>query len=844
MLEFFFYVTACAGFGAIVWITKPWHFVSFHSPKNAPSSAIKKVPAAGSPPQAAPQAVDREPIQLKAFQSAKAGWIKVASARDLLGLVQAHTVLEHIYIQSRLSKQVFERDLLPSLHKYAEFVQLMPASESHHHAHAGGLLTHTLEMVLATLTWRKGMFFPEGAVAEVTSAQQDEWTYVVFYAALLHDIGKVMTDLRVTWHRKDLPQPIRWMPVTGTLWELSLGHKASGEYIVGFTPKGNRDYAAHSRLAVTLLQQIAPSSALSFLAKCPPAFESLQEYLTGQDKKSLLARLISRSDQTSTAKALLEGIKSRFPTSNSVPLVELLMDAIRSMLKHGTELPLNRSGAAGWVHDGSLWFVAKRLSDAVRAHIKKHAPDESIPGEAKNDRLFDTWQEYGCIMPNPNTGQAIWHVDVNGSINPKVLKNEADSGAMDGNYTHSLSMLRFPLQKIFDSESLYPLPMVGQIVVRNVRKVEAPYESIATSQDPVESPDSSADTPANQSDDQEVEALLPAVEDDKADAVLHVQSNTQAESLKDTTQVLPQSGMMDVFSASRSLKTPAVPIRAPSFNAPKTAATRSNPPTTNGAQKSANDSSSGAGKPKLKQSNTPRAAATSALKSAPRTNDHNVDSMVIGGVDGFDMDDDAPIAATSKAVSNSAPALPAAIFPAKAGKLDPNVQTGSADRPNRSPAPATTTPVLMQPRLPKDGDGGVHLINKKPAKEPSQACVEFIHWIQEEIAHHLMTYNQSNSMVHFVPEGVALVSPAIFRSYLKSQSNDVNDVITEADVKQLQKDITDAELHLRHENSNIVFYEVAKKGGLKLSRLACIVLVNADRYFAPVPPINAVLNRK
>ena len=832
MLEFFFYVIAGAGIIAIAWIVKPWHFIYFHTPNNDPSPAAKRGPAAGSSALPVLPAVVQEQIQLKAFQSAKAGWIKVASARDLLGLVQAHTVLEHIYIQSRLSKQVFERDLLPSLHKYAEFVQLMPASESHHHAHAGGLLTHTLEMVLATLTWRKGMFFPEGAVAEVTSAQQDEWTYVVFYAALLHDIGKVMTDLRVTWHRKDLPEPIRWMPVTGTLWELSLGNKAFGEYMVGFTPKGNRDYSAHSRLAVTLLQQIAPGSALSFLAKCPQAFESLQEYLTGQDKKSLLARLISRSDQTSTAKALLEGTKSRFPSANSVPLVELLMDAIRSMLKHGTELPLNRSGAAGWVHDGSLWFVAKRLSDAVRAHVKKHAPDESIPGEAKNDRLFDTWQEYGCIMPNPSTGQAIWHVDVNGlgSLAGSPTNNESDPGiTADGSYTHSLSMLRFPLAKIFDAESLYPLPMVGQIIVRNARKVEAIDESIGTSQEPSVPTTPSAESPLSPASNQEIEALLPALEGDKVDAILTTQPRPAAEPPKE--QVLPQSGMSDVYSASQSLKAATASIRAPSFNLPRTAATRT--PST-GAPKTQSDSTS----KNVKQSGSPKPATNSC------TTDHDGDSMAIGGVDGFDIDDDAPIAVASKAVSISKPGSPAAIIPTQSQPISSGAQTSPAKHLNRPPAPTATAPVLMQPRLPKNGDGGVHLINKKAAKEPSQACVEFIHWIQEEIAHHLMTYNQSNSMVHFVPEGVALVSPAIFKSYLKSQSNDVNDVITEADVKQLQKELTDADLNLRHENSNIVFYEVAKKGGLKFSRLACIVLLNADRYFAPVPPVNSVLTRK
>jgi hypothetical protein len=514
------------------------------------------------------------------------------------------------------------------------------------------------------------------------------------------------------------------------------------------------------------------------------------------------------------------------------------------MLKHGTELPLNRSGAAGWVHDGSIWFVAKRLSDAVRAHIKKHAPDESIPGEAKNDRLFDTWQEYGCIMPNPTTGQAIWHVDVNGSVGPKDIKNESDSGATDGNYTHSLSMLRFPLQKLFDSESLYPLPMVGQILVRNVRKVETIDESTGISLDPIASPAPITDTPAKPANNQNVEALLPAVEDVKADAVLLVQTNTHAESLEDSTQVMPQSGMLDVYSASPGLKTKAVSVRAPLFNPPKTAATKPSAPTPTGAQKSGNDSTSPAGKPKLKQSSVPVAASSEPPKSDPRPNEYDVDSMALGGADGFDVDDVDPITVASKAVSSSKSNLPAAIVPTKSTRLESSDKTSSSEQLKRATTSTATTPVLMQPRLPKDGDGGVHLINKKPAKEPSQTCVEFIHWIQEEIAHHLMTYNQSNSMVHFVPEGVALVSPAIFRSYLKSQSNDVNDVITEADVKQLQKEVTDAELHLRHENSNIVFYEVAKKGGLKLSRLACIVLVAADKYFAPVPPINPVLTRK
>jgi hypothetical protein len=101
----------------------------------------------------------------------------------------------------------------------------------------------------------------------------------------------------------------------------------------------------------------------------------------------------------------MEEMQRRF--AESVPLAELLTTALQDLLHQGTQLPLNRDGAAGWVHDGCVWFVAKRMADQVREHLKQHLPDEGIPGEQKNDRLFDAWQEYGCIIPNPMSQQAI-----------------------------------------------------------------------------------------------------------------------------------------------------------------------------------------------------------------------------------------------------------------------------------------------------------------------------------------------------------------------------------------------------------------------------------------------------
>jgi hypothetical protein len=211
-----------------------------------------------------------------------------------------------------------------------------------------------------------------------------------------------------------------------------------------------------------LLPSIAPQSALSFLAGQPEALDVLQKYLSGQDKDSLVAKIVRRADQLSTKRALASGNRARFASARAVPLIDLLMQAISSMLRAGTSLPLNRTGAVGWVFEGAVWFVAKRLADLVRDWIKTHEPDEAIPGEAKNDRLFDTWQEYGVLDLNPSTGQAIWYVEIQGN-------EQGEQGA----YVHQLAMLRFPLAKVFSSESQYPPAMRGQLVVLDKRKADA-----------------------------------------------------------------------------------------------------------------------------------------------------------------------------------------------------------------------------------------------------------------------------------------------------------------------------------------------------------------------------------
>ncbi|WP_231943239.1 MobH family relaxase [Hydrogenophaga crassostreae] len=776
------------------------------------------------------------------------GWLRILRAEELFTLVQSGKAMEAMWRQSRLSAQVWQRDLRPALLRYAEYVQLLPASESHHHAHVGGLLAHTLETTLAAMTWRNGHFFPEGAAVEEMDAQRDEWTYVVFFAALLHDIGKIMTDLRISWSCMGIDAPLRWVPMSGPLTEMAQ-KRSGGEYLVEFTPKSARDYQAHSKLSMVLLQQIAPPSALSFLARRPQAFEALSNYLSGADKTSLLATLVRKADQTSTQHALAGGSRARFSTSTSVPLIDLLMQSIKDMLRNGTALPLNRSGAAGWVYDGAIWFVAKRLADGVRQHIKQYHPEEAIPGENKNDRLFDTWQEYGCIQLNPDTGQAVWYVQVHGGGADEDCGSTAEEGG--ATYSHSLTVLRFPLDRLFADPAQYPSSMVGHIEVQQRRRSaginvedndDVGHHAKATSQPEPVPTEKGAQEPAPK---QPTEPTLDPVKTGATSAPFAAG---------------PRKGNMNRDESA---------LRAPKFTSPKAATVLIS---TGGGKAPTQTIKKPAGKP-----------AAPPQQAKPVASD--VEPLQMGGVDGFsaqerwlDFEDDAAIfkqvptppsqpaprpATTSKSVPAAPPVAPIATSQAKAAaKLDLGGPASKSPSLPPMPAPIDKRPLLVRSGLPsmtaRSDAVPVSRIKHTPVVismflpdlphesadkqvEPTAVAMAFIAWLQQGLGSRSLKYNEAGAMIHFTAEGMALVSPLVFKAYVADQDTG-NDSDGNAQAMQVQREVIKAGWHLMGPGkSNILKYEVIGRGNVPVGKLSAVVLTNPDRWVLPVPPNNPVI---
>jgi integrating conjugative element relaxase (TIGR03760 family) len=545
----------------------------------------------------------------------------------------------------------FQRYYMPVIDHFLEFAQLLPASESHHHAQPGGMALHSLETALHALNRRQGLMLPPRAPTEAQQRAQHRWTYAVFVAALLHDTGKAAHDLHIAYDTATQSNAV-WNPLVGSLVEL-----AATSYRVDFARAAERSYTAHRRFPLVLLPKFVPAPVLGWLAEEGTPLQELADYLCGERRDGALAELVGAGDRESVRRNLLIGPRQRFATARTTPLIERLMVALRRMLAEGAWLPLNRDGAAGWVAEDAVWFVSKRLADEVRRFLQAQG-DHAVPGEDKNDRLFDVWQEYGALIPNPLSGGAVWRARVEGA-----------------DYAHELTLLRFPLTRLYPEAERYPAAMQGRIVV------------------------------------------LPAID----------------------------------------------PLPAPDPAGPL----QSDPP-----------SSAAQGDP----------AAQSSLAAT------RVGSAMLAPVD-------------------------------DATSLDPR----------RPPVPS-----LWQPVPPAIGP--LPPLHDDPANPPSALAVAFIAWVQRGVADGSLSYNESGALVHFVAEGLFLVSPGLFRAYADGHPaapNTKPGTAKDWPGKSVQKAVCGAGWNRKGpRNTSVLRYRVVSREGKPGRALNGVVLLQPERFFTPVPPAN------
>lgn len=113
-------------------------------------------------------------------------------------------------------------------------------------------------------------------------------------------------------------------------------------------------------------------------------------------------------------------------------------------------------------------------------------------------------------------------------------------------------------------------------------------------------------------------------------------------------------------------------------------------------------------------------------------------------------------------------------------------------------------------------------------------------WLRDGLAGGSIEINTRTALVHHVPEGLLLVSPGIFRSFLASQGADAN---SQEALKRLQRSVLKAGWHLvGADGANVLGYAWTKNGKA-IARVHGIVIEQPQRLLDPLPPINPRLVR-
>ncbi|WP_235594041.1 MobH family relaxase [Pseudomonas palleroniana] len=328
------------------------------------------------------------------------GYHAPQTANQLLSTPRRSKLLEHIWQRTSLSRSQFEKLYLDPVKRYAELVQELPASESHHHAHLGGMLDHGLEIVAFALKIRQSYLLPLGGTPEAQAAQTEAWTAAIAYAALLHDLGKVAVDVEVHFTDNTL-----WHP-----WHGPINREYRFRYLK------DRQYKLHSAAAGLSYVHVLTTSIMDWLSGYPEPWSALLYVLAGQyEHAGTFGELVIMADQASVAQEL-GGNPSRALAAPRHSIQRQLIEGLRYLVNE--QLKLNQPRASdGWLTDDALWLVSKTVADKLRAHMLSQGA-ESIP--TSNSTLFNVLQDNAIIQVNAE-GKAIWTATVQSGKWKKTL---------------------------------------------------------------------------------------------------------------------------------------------------------------------------------------------------------------------------------------------------------------------------------------------------------------------------------------------------------------------------------------------------------------------------------------
>ena len=227
--------------------------------------------------------------------------ITLYSEREILS-VHANRLQEiNMYIglpNSDLSDEAytFTNLIIKPLMEFTRWIHLLPASENHHHAGTGGLLTHSLETAFLALKFAYSTELSPIGLQDEEQVRKRRYLYAAFICGLLHDAGKIF-DVDVISSTPGVNST--WRPLSASLMDWANTNRIMSYEVIWRKRTAND----HSVRAPVFLERCLNDTCLNYLSDVvkermyDKMLASLGNYTTSDD---FISRCMRTADWHST----------------------------------------------------------------------------------------------------------------------------------------------------------------------------------------------------------------------------------------------------------------------------------------------------------------------------------------------------------------------------------------------------------------------------------------------------------------------------------------------------------------------------------------------------------------
>lgn len=284
--------------------------------------------------------------------------------------------------------------LLPVLRRFAAFVHLLPASESHHHRGSGGLLCHSLEVAcLASQASMRHVFALDRDPKERYQLEP-RWRVSAGLAGLLHDVGKPVADLTVS----DRDGALTWSPYGQRLIDWAVRHGLDRYFLRWRT---GRRHNAHLRMGPLVLHHVLTPEIEAWLGLDPKILANLVAVVAGQEQTSIIGALVMKADQASVERDLRENRLDPNAHALGVPVDRYLIDAMRRLVHDGV-WTVNTPGSRLWMLPDGLHVVWPQGGEDIYATLAA----DNIPAIPRSpETIADVLVERGHVLTYQSGGR-------------------------------------------------------------------------------------------------------------------------------------------------------------------------------------------------------------------------------------------------------------------------------------------------------------------------------------------------------------------------------------------------------------------------------------------------------